>query len=224
MSDWDGIARVRLEARETFRLIAAAYPAIDLYADLGVPPTDWDVLHEIEGLTNARLRDERGEAPRVPPAERVTGAGASWIMAPFSRPNRSRFSDGTYGIYYCAERERTAIREVSHHRQRFLRATREPSQTLVQRTVAAALRGTGFDVLDRPWPWLRAEDYGVCQRFGAHARGKVDAIRYESVRDPGAVAFAVLAPRALAAARHLHYVELNWDGARITHHSIVGEP
>ncbi len=54
-------------------------------------------------LVNPRLRNEAGAIHLVPPEERVTGPGATWVMAPFTHfnPNGSRFSDGTYGVYYA---------------------------------------------------------------------------------------------------------------------------
>ncbi|MBF0138320.1 MAG: RES family NAD+ phosphorylase [Magnetococcales bacterium] len=38
----------------------------------------------------------------------------------------SRFSDGSYGIYYAGKEQETAIREVAHHRSQFCAATQDP--------------------------------------------------------------------------------------------------
>ena len=55
-----------------------------------------DSLVELEMLTNPRVRQEVGEISLVPPEERVSGAGASWVMAPFTHIGwPSRFSDGS---------------------------------------------------------------------------------------------------------------------------------
>ena len=212
----------RIGPVETHRVIASAYPHVDLYADLGVPTEDWDILHEIEGLTNARLRDERGDIQRVPSADRVQGAGASFIMAPFARPYPSRFSDGGYGIYYCAAREETAIREVAHHSTRFMAETRRPPQTLVSRAIAATVEGRGYNLFPLKSKWLRDNDYSRCQQFGREAREQVDLLRYESVRDRGHVAYAVFRPRCVHNARPIRFIEMYWDGKAITHWSAVG--
>lgn len=217
----------RLRARrigpvETHRVIASAYPHVDLYADLGIPSKDWDILHEIEGLTNARLRDERGEVPWVPPEDRAQGPGASFIMAPFTRPYPSRFSDGTYGIYYCAAREETAVREVAHHRTRFMTETRQSSQTLVFRSIAATAEGKGYDVYAANWKWLRSDEWTRCQQFGKATREKVELLRYESVRDRGHAAYAAFKPRVIRDARHARFLEMHWDGNAITHWSAIG--
>ena len=210
--------------RNTFRVIGASYPAIDLYDDLEIPPEDWVILHQIEGLTNARVRDEIDEVPMISPGDRATGPGSSYINAPFTRLNPTRFSDGTSGIYYCAERELTSIREVAHHRRVFMEETGASSQTLVFRTIKASLIGVCHDVVSARWPWLKNEDYSQCQQFGAFSRTQVDFLRYESVRHPHHPAFAVFKPRSLSNARHIHFLEMYWDGSKITHHSIVRSP
>lgn len=207
---------------ETHRVIASAYPHVDLYADLGVPPVDWDILHEIEDLTNARRRDERGEIQIVPPEDRTQGQGAMYVMAPFARPNPSRFSDGSYGIYYCAGREETAIREVAHHNARFMAETQRPSQTLAFRSITAMIEGEGYDVYSVDWQWLRSDDWLHCQQFGKDARAKVDLLRYESVRDRKHPAYAVFKPRIVRDARHARFLEMYWDGKAITHWSAIG--
>lgn len=212
----------RIGPVKTHRVIASAYPHVDLYADLGVPSKDWDTLHEIEGLTNARLRDERGEVPMVPPDDRVQGPGASYIMAPFTRPYPSRFSDGSYGVYYCAAREETAVREVAHHRARFMIETRMSPQTLVFRCIAATVQGKGYDVFAAKWNWLRSDDWARCQQFGKEIRAKAELLRYESVRDLGHPSYAVFKPRVVRDVRHARFLEMRWDGNAITHWSAIG--
>ena len=215
---------VPVRASKTYRLVATAYPPVNLYADLPVPPEDWPLLQQIEGLTNPRLRDERGELPLIPPDRRARGPGAAYSNAPFVHPYPSRFSDGAYGVYYCAGGEDTAIREVAFHRGRLLRATREPPQSLVFSSIRAAIRGRGFDVYELRYGVLRSDDYNWCQDFGraARNRGDVDVLRYESVRHRGHPAYAVFWPRIVRNARHERYIEMGWDGERITHWSRVG--
>lgn len=208
---------------DTFRIISAAYPAVDLYDDLDVDPALWPLLHDLEGITNSRLREERGETHLVAQDERPTGPGSSFVLAPFTHanPDGSRFSDGVFGVYYCAEAEETAAREVAYHRALFMRYTNEPAQALAMRTVGAVLAGIMFDIADKPWSWLRSDEYGECRAFGALARERVAFLRYESVRHAAHAAFAVFTPRALQNARHVRFLEFFWDGARIAHYSEV---
>ena len=103
------------------RLIASRYPTVGLYDEIA-RPQDLDVVFAIEALTNPRVRQALGALSLVPPADRVSGPGATLIMAAFTHlnPEGSRFSDGSYGVYYAADTLETAVAEVSHHRARFL--------------------------------------------------------------------------------------------------------
>lgn len=222
VTEFPSLTATLLGPLETRRVIATAYPALDLYANLAVDPSLWDALHQIESRTNPRLEADDAGPRAVPAGAAAGGAGSSFIMAPFAHRRASRFSAGDFGIYYCAAIEETAIREVAYHRARFLRDSRRPPQTLAFRSIVATLRGTAFDVYDQPWPWLRSDDYRECQRFGEYAYHRAQLIRYESVRHRGNVAFAVLSPRALSESRHVAYLEMAWDGHAITHYSRVG--
>lgn len=209
--------------RDDYRLIKAVYPPFNLYADLNVPPEDWEALHQLESMTNARLRDERGEAALVEEQDRVKGPGSPFIMAAFTHinPIGSRFGDGTYGVYYSAPLEETCVREVAFHNTRFMADTQEPRQSMAFQLIKAKLKGSYFNLYHQGWDWLRSDDYGKCQELGRKVRSVVDFINYESVRHPGNNAYAVFRPRALSAARHSRFIDMYWDGERVTHSSTV---
>src|SRR5690606_5446472 len=88
---------------------------------------DFEALYALEALTNERLRDEVGEIALVAPGERVFGPGSGPIMASFTHlnPNGSRFSDGSWGVFYAAATRQTAIEETRYHHANFMRATRQ---------------------------------------------------------------------------------------------------
>ena len=52
----------------------------------------------------ARLRQELGQLDLVPRERRISGPGTQPLMAAFTHlnPDGSRFSDGTYGVFYAA--------------------------------------------------------------------------------------------------------------------------
>jgi hypothetical protein len=77
----------------------------------------WEALIRPEELTNPRVRDEVGTIALIPPEERVSGPGASHVMASFTHlnPKGSRFSDGSYGVYCAASALETAIAETVFH-------------------------------------------------------------------------------------------------------------
>ena len=88
------------------RIIRSIYPPIDLFEDIA-DPADWEALASAESKFNPRIRDSIGDLAKVPLARRVTGPGASWVMAPFvhcSPLRPGRFSDGTFGRRCCATR------------------------------------------------------------------------------------------------------------------------
>ncbi|MFN0193109.1 MAG: RES domain-containing protein, partial [Aestuariivirga sp.] len=87
------------------RIIRSRFPTIDLFEDIA-DPADWELLIAAEQKTNPRLAEAIGNLDLVPPARRVSGPGAGWLMAPFTHvsPDRpSRFSDGSYGVLYVAK-------------------------------------------------------------------------------------------------------------------------
>ena len=93
-------ALTRVRWQTATRIIASRFPTIDLFERVDADPAVWDALIAAEMLTNPRVRDEIGEIALVPPEERITGPGATWVMASFTHlnPNGSRFSDGSYEV------------------------------------------------------------------------------------------------------------------------------
>ena len=216
--------------KPSYRLIPSRYPTVGLY-DAIADPADLDVVFAIEALANPRIRDELGEVQLVPPEERVTGPGATTIMAAFTHlnPEGSRFSDGSYGVYYAARSLETAIAEVGHHRAVFLRRTAEPAididLRLVTATVEAELHDL-FSVADaaaaanegRFAAVLDADDYGASQGLGRRLRAIQSwGLRWPSVRHAGGECVGIFRPRALRNAKAAMHLALHWDGGRISH-------
>jgi hypothetical protein len=212
--------RRRIRWRTCYRIIPSRFPPIDLFERVA-SADDLAGVHELESLTNDRLRDQLGEIRLVPPAERVVGPGAGYIMAAFTHPSPGggRFNDGRLGSYYAARTLETSIAETSHHRARFMRATGEPPMELDMRVLEAELdarlhdlrgqRGTLTDIYD-------PDDYSASQRLAAKLRAEgSDGIAYDSVRQDGGQCVAIFRPRRIRSCReslHLTYV---WDGTRI---------
>src|SRR5690606_25270720 len=65
----------RVRWHEAHRILPSRYPPIQLFERLTDDPAEWEILAEIESLTNPRVRDEIGEIRLVAPAERVSGPG-----------------------------------------------------------------------------------------------------------------------------------------------------
>lgn len=221
-----------LSWRPCHRLIASRFPTVGLYDDIA-DPADLDVVFAIEALTNPRVRQELGALSLVAPADRVSGPGASLVMAAFTHlnPEGSRFSDGSHGVYYAAASLATAIAEVGHHRARFLARTQEPEIDLDLRWIQADLEHPLHDVRASALPPGAGaavhdpEHYAASQRLGAALRQAGSAgVCYDSVRDPGGQCVAVFVPRVLSHARPAGHIGLHWDGQRMSHWYEKGEP
>lgn len=207
---------------DSCRLVPSRFPPVGLF-DAVADPSDLEVVFAIEALGNPRLRDAVGELALVPPDQRISGPGSSPIMAAFTHlnPEGSRFSDGSYGVYYAAAELDTAISEVGHHRARFLARTRESAIDVDLRCyrvgVRAALRDLRGAQRGRFKPLYDADSYAASQVFGVALRAAGAAgIAYDSVRRASGQCVALFTPRAtLPPARQAEHVTLRWNGERI---------
>jgi hypothetical protein len=218
----------RVTWRPSYRLIPSRYPTVGLY-DAIADPADLDVVFAIEALANPRIRDELGEITLVAKDERITGPGATPVMAAFTHLNKdgSRFSDGAYGVYYAAHSLETAIAEVSYHRGVFLRSTEEPAIDIDLRLITANVEADLHDLAEpgeaanapnRFAAALDPDDYAPSQVLGRALRaGESWGIRYPSVRHFGGECVGIFRPRALRHAKAAGHYALCWDGTRFTH-------
>jgi len=207
--DWPGAVRI----------IRSLYPPIDLFEDIA-DPADWPLLIAAEQKTNPRLVASIGQLDLVPPARRVSGPGASYLMAPFvhATPDRpSRFSDGRFGVLYVARDFDTALFETIHHHQAFMARTREPAGWTSQfRELVLDVAAPLHDLRGTASPALAPDDYGAGQRLGAALRAAgSEGVVYPSVRHTGGDCAGLFYPdraRNVVQARHLDY---HWNGARV---------
>lgn len=137
------------------------------------------------------------------------------LATPFrygSYPGGSRFRRAglTPGVYYASEAAQTAVAEIAFYRLLFFAespATPWPADALqlTAFSVSHAAR-RGLDLTVSPLArdrlrWTSPTDYAPCQRLADGARAaEIQAIRYESVRDPaGRANLALLTCHAFAA-------------------------
>lgn len=213
----------RISWTPCWRLVPSRFPPTGLF-DRVTAPEDLDIVFAIEALTNDRLRDEAGEINLVPPDERLSGPGTTPIMAAFTHlnPEGSRFTDGSYGVYYAAADIATAIAETKFHRALFLAATNEPSIDIDMRSYASDLdaalhdiRGRQSEMADIYTPEISR--YGAAQNLARDLRiSGSNGIVYDSVRCSGGECVAVFRPRILSPVRQgAHYCYV-WNGREIT--------
>lgn len=210
------------------RIIRSLFPPIDLFEDIA-DPADWPLLISAEMKTNPRLTESIGNLDLVPPERRVSGPGASYLMAPFthvSTDRPSRFSDGTYGVLYAAKEFETAVFETIHHHGRFMAATNEaPGWTSQFREIVLEIDATLHDVRggDPAFALLcDPDDYAAPKALGRalSAQGS-DGIAYPSVRHPSGECAGLFWPDVAANPRQGRHLDYHWDGSRVDH---VREP
>lgn len=206
-----------LKWHPAYRVIPSRFPSVGLFERVA-SPADFDALYALEAMTNERLRDEVGEISLVPPEERLFGEGCTAIMAAFTHlnPQGSRFSDGSYGVFYCARKRDTAIAETRHHAALFMQATREPPMRLQMRLYTVQAKGKVVDLRAASQAEPRIvdpDDYAYAQRIGRKLRADgAHGILYPSVRHPGGTCLAALRTGLLSHCLHAAYLEYNWNG------------
>ena len=206
--------------RDSCRLVPSRFPPVSLFEQVA-DPADLELIFAIEALGNPRLRDAVGDLRLVPLEQRVSGPGTSAIMAAFTHlnPEGSRFSDGTYGVYYAAHKLETAVAEVSHHRARFLARTAEPPIEIDMRCYRVKIKAKVCELRGVDDATVYAPDsYAASQVFARKvgADEGLAGVVYDSVRHPGGECAALFAPKALVPpAREAEHVTLRWNGERI---------
>ena len=204
----------------SYRIVSSRFPPIGPF-DRVSDPVDLEVVYDIDGLTNARLRVELGELHLVAPEDRVSGPGTTPIMAAFTHVNRagSRFSDGSYGVYYAALHEATAVKETVYHHSRFLRENRARAQDLDMRVYVADIDGPFHDI--RGWNKdnhvYAPGSYIASQALGHELRDSGSyGVVYHSVRHSQGQCIAVFRPPPISQCRQSAHYTYRWDGTQIT--------
>ncbi|HET7550230.1 MAG TPA: RES family NAD+ phosphorylase [Gemmatimonadaceae bacterium] len=211
----------RVTWKPSYRIIPSRFPPIQLFERVA-DPADLEAVFAVEALTNTRIREEVGELQLVAPEDRVSGAGSSWIMAPFTHVSApgGRFSTPEFGAYYTSRDLATAIAETRYHRARFMAYTSEPPMEIDMRVLRANLSGKLHDIrgLERAHPELYDKlDYSASQVLATRLRAAGSCgIVYDSARHTGGECSAVLRPPVLTRCRQAQHLAYVWDGTSIT--------
>ncbi|MDQ3035804.1 MAG: RES family NAD+ phosphorylase [Myxococcota bacterium] len=218
----------RVRWTHAYRVINSRYPPIDVFERIA-DPADWETLIALEEMTNPRARDAWGEISLVVPDERISGPGASWVMAAFTHVGRaSRFTDGSYGVYYAARLLETSVRETTFHFGRFLLATLEPRGTELEMRVlvSSAIDSTFHDIRDGHDELHDPDDYATPQRVAKRLREQgANGIVYRSVRHLGGdhPCLAVFRPKTIPRPKQGAHLRYHFDGTRIDRWFQIGK-
>ncbi|PYE87872.1 RES family NAD+ phosphorylase [Phyllobacterium leguminum] len=214
----NGLAIVRVNWPKACRLIRSIRPPIDLFEDIA-DPKDWEALASAESKTNPRIWDHIGKLDLVPLERRVSGPGASSLMAPFvhiSTDRPGRFTDGTYGIYSAGDREEVAIREVAHHHATAMtNSSEEPGWTSQFRMLVNRIDLDLHDARSHS-EYHDPDGYKVSQALGRDLRaGGGNGIVYRSVRCPAGECVAIFWPDLMEIPVQADHFDFHWDGERV---------
>ena len=207
---------------QAWRIIASRYPPIHWFERLTPDPAVWDALIALEQLTNPRVRDEVGEIALVPPEERVSGPGASYVMGSFTHPNPkgSRFSAGSFGVYYAASELETAVAETIFHFEGFARDSGDPMRTEDMRVLVGEVAAEFEDVAALAEPRrsqiLDPSSYAISRAYARDLRDAgANGVVYPSVRRAGGECIAAFRPRAVGLPRQERHLKFRWNGDRV---------
>lgn len=217
------------ELSQAYRLVNSKFPPIALFDDVA-DADEFDVLYQIQALTNPRLGNEVGLLELIPRREIPFGiAGCSYAIAPFTHvnPAGSRFSDGSFGVLYLAATMETALVEVRHHQNQYWSKVQGLNfERFVFRGLSCSFVTNSMkDAACVPMtdPIYDPDDYSHAQRLGGALKSAgCPGLRYMSVRAPGNHCWALMTPRAVSSIVQSAHYEMIWNG-QITSVSKISE-
>ncbi|OOG62447.1 hypothetical protein B0E46_12430 [Rhodanobacter sp. B04] len=208
----------RIRWSSAYRIVPSRFPPVGVF-DRIVDPADLDAVFAIEALTNPRLREEAGALKLVPKEHRISGPGSTPVMAAFTHlnPGGSRFSDGTWGVFYAAHSVATAVEETVYHREQFLAATAEPACDIEMRCYRTSVDSKLHDIRGG---WTSVHDphsYAVSVMLANELRAAgSNGIVYDSARHRGGECLAAFQPDVVAPCTQAQHLIYRWDGTCVT--------
>lgn len=192
--------------RDLIRNIVSLRVSQDLFDDLSTDPEHWRLAQRVEG--EVKPPTYRSATPVLHrPFE-----DAAWFNAidwPFKHWQASRFSDGSFGVWYGADTVETSVFETAYHWYRGLiqDAGFEHEQVVGERkvyavTCTAALLDFRPLVSELP-DLVHRSDYGFTQSIGArlHREGHPGLLTLSARREAGEN-YAILNAAVLSDPRH----------------------
>ena len=220
--DVSSIPISRVEWRGAVRVIRSVYPPIDLFEDIA-DPEDWPLLISAEQKTNPRLMETIGNIDLVPPARRVGGPGASYLMASFthvSTDRPSRFSRGRFGVLYVGREFQTALLETAYHHAQFMANTNEPAGWSSQfREIVLDIDGDLHDLRGGGSAYAAAldpADYREAQDLSERLHAApAEGVVYPSVRNPTGECVGLFYPDLTSHVLQGGHFDYHWNGTRV---------
>lgn len=201
------------------RNIVSIHSSQDLFDDLSTSPEDWTLAQQVED--EVKPPPYRSGTPIIHrPFEDAAWANA--IAWPFRHWQASRFSDGSFGVWYGCDSAQTSVFETTYHwHSRFLSdAGFENLNVVAERKLyEVACDAALLDVrplVSRFAGLVHKTDYSYAQSVGArlHREGHPGLVTV-SVRHADGQNYAVLNPDVLSGARYLSALTYRLQDQRI---------
>ncbi|MDQ2680491.1 MAG: RES family NAD+ phosphorylase [Candidatus Eremiobacteraeota bacterium] len=186
----------------------------------------------LRSLVCDTLVDTAEERSALRTLANVTGATPgnprAYIQASFMYPGPSRFSDGTFGVLYCANSAATALHESSYHLSKIYRDGNAPTMKTGRVRLALQLRGRTADIRRSVEPHISFKyydpiDYSAAQVFGAQMREQTNSVHYDSIRNKhGGHCIGSFGPEMVLGVRVVGSTQLVWDGSHFVEEHIIG--
>jgi hypothetical protein len=198
---------------DLFRNIVSIRQSQDLFDDLSEDPQAWRLAQQVEDDIKPPLYQSRSPVIHRPFEDAQWFSAIGW---PFKHWQASRFSDGSFGVWYGCESVETTVYETAYHwfhgllsdagfaSERGMSIVGE--RKLYQVRCDAALLDLRPTVEQYP-ELLHRSDYSATQYVGArlHCEGHPGLVTW-SVRRPQGFNFAVLNPGVLSSPRPYCYL------------------
>lgn len=212
----------RVDWQKSYRIIASRHPPIALFERVSMDPAIQDALVKLEMAVNPRLRNEIGQIALVPVEDRVSGPGAGYVMASFTHvnPKGSRFSDGSYGVYYAASDLGTALSETIFHFEEFAKDATDPVRSEDMRVLVGKIDHDFTDISalapEFQAKLLAPNSYVVARTFAREVRDAGSpGVVYPSVRNTGGECVGAFKPNAVGLPVQERHLQYHWNGDRV---------
>ena len=205
--------------QDVARNIVSLRESQDLFDDLTDDPAEWLLAQKVEDEVKPPLYSSRKPIIDRPFED------AQWFNAidwPFKHWQTSRFSDGSFGVWYGSESVETTVHESAYHWYRGLLSDAgfEQMAVIAERKVYwVACNAALLDfrqVADTQPDLLHPSDYTFCQTVGSriHREGHPGLLT-QSVRRPAGENLAIFNPAVLSNPRHNCQLTYRLEGGQI---------
>jgi hypothetical protein len=214
--------------QDVIRNIVSLRESQDLFDDLTDSPEEWLLAQQVED--DVKPPPYRAQQPVIhrPFEDAIWFNAIEW---PFKNWQASRFSDGSFGVWYGSDSVETTVYESAYHWYRNLLcdAGYEKESVVIERklyAVACNAALLNFLPVARDFPdLLHQTEYAYAQSVGAriHREGH-PGLLVASVRRPDGENYAIFNPAVLSGPRLGTQLSYRLEGARILVEQTPGIP